>query len=417
MASKLSIFNAALRLLGERSLGAVGEPTEPGRILRDLWPHTLRFCISQHTWRFAAKYAELTDTAIPEAYGLAGGFNKPEDFIRLLAAASDVEMETPVQDLYEFQKHFRSDVDTLHIWYVAAPDPCQDEYDWPEPFVEYVHYYLAARAAPHIQSGLIPQAAQAQSDEDGRVSGGGYLGIGMQSALQAAITFDTANGPQQFLPTAPSTKLGIINDALTMISGPTLTRLTDATEHARLMLHLWEAAVAYCLEQGHWKFALKEAKLEPSVTEIPDYGFRHAFEKPDDMVRLSGMAADDYFRSVVTGVSERGQFWYAEWDNLYIRYVSNDATLGNNMDVWPSSYKLFFTLYLASIAASRLSPQLKQDLIRAPGNIGLEEAKYNALSKDAVSGPTQFLPPGNWVTGRMRGSVFAGRRRNSLYGN
>jgi hypothetical protein len=88
------------------------------------------------------------------------------------------------------------------------------------------------------------------------------------------------------------------------------------------------------------------------------------------------------------------------------------------MTKWPETFVIFVTLYLATIAAHTIAPDLKMELIRAPGNIGLEEAKYNALSKDAVAGPTQFLPEGRWSSSRRGNGNNRGRNsRSSLYGN
>lgn len=213
-----------------------------------------------------------------------------------------------------------------------------------------------------------------------------------------------------------TTQLSIYNAALGFLGERSLVATTDNVESRRVLDGYWTHARDYCLQQGHWRFAKKRELLTPSLTEIPTFGYTNAFAKPTNFVRLSEMCADEYFNSPVTQFDERGGFFYSDLEELYIGYVSNHTTLGYDFDLWPETFTLFVTLYLASLAAPRIAPEKKAETIQAPGNIGLIEAKYNALSKDAVAGGTQFLPPGNWVSSR-RNRLGPRNSRTSLYGS
>lgn len=420
MATQLGIFNEALSLLGERSLASTADATEPARVLNALWDHVRRYCLEQGPWKFAERQATLSPAVgPPAAYNLANGFAKPADFIKLNAVATDLDFETPVIDLHERGGYWYSDASTIHIQYVSSD--ASFGYDlslWPESFALFVTHYLAVRAAPRINSDLIPEAAQPVVDEQGNPKGGGYLGIGLRNAYEAAIDFNRINGPSQFLPDGDTTRLSIFNNVMNLLGGQHMTKITDATESAKILLGLWDHAVDYCLEQGHWKFAEREVLLTPHATEIPAFGLRNAFIKPADFIRINEIAADEYFMSPIFEIHERGSYFYCDLDEVYLRYVSKDWASGSNLNRWPESFVLYFTLYLATRAASRLAPRLKQEVIESRAGVGLDTAKLNALSKDAVSGPTQFLPRGNWSSSRLGGRYRRGRNsRSSLYGS
>lgn len=199
-----------------------------------------------------------------------------------------------------------------------------------------------------------------------------------------------------------TTQLIITNGALGFLGERSLLTTGDATEAARTMAAFYTPAVKYCLEQGHWKFAERRAVLTPSLTELPAYGRANAFAHPSDYVRVNSLCSDERFSMSVTDIEDVGAFWYCDLDTLYLKYVSNDGDYGLDLDLWPETFVLFVQLYLAALAAPRLAPKMKIEAIQAPGGVGLIDAKRNALAKDAVSGPTQFLPTGRWVGMRSR---------------
>ena len=213
-----------------------------------------------------------------------------------------------------------------------------------------------------------------------------------------------------------TTQLTITNGALGFLGERSLVTTADATEPARTMAAYYTPAVKYCLEQGHWKFAERRAVLTPSVTEVPAYGRANAFAKPSDYIRINYLCSDERFTSPVTDIEDSGSFWYCDLETLYLKYVSNDTSYGLNLALWPETFVQYVQLYLATLAAPRLSPKTKIEAIQAPGGVGLVDAKRNALAKDAVNGPTQFLPTGRWAGVRSKNR----NNRNSstsLYGN
>lgn len=418
MATQLSIYNDALGLLGIRSLSATSDAVESARVLNALWGSVRKYCLEQAPWKFAERYALLTAIAPPvEAYGLARAFLKPTDFVRLNAIATETTFENPPDGWQETGTHWYSNTLTdLHAQYVSNDNTYgYNTAIWPEAFAVFVTYYLAVRATPRLAPQLL-QEASTQKDEEGNSRG--YLAAGLQEALQSAIDFNGVGGPPQLHPDGEPTKLSIFNNVMGLLGGRTLTRVTDTNEPATILNGLWGHVREYCLEQGRWKFAEREVKLTPSLTEVPTFGFANAFEKPVDFVRVNEISSDEYFGTPIFHIHERGDYWYCDIEELYVRYISKDAAWGYDTTRWPETFVTFLTLYLAVRAAPRLAPNLKPELIRIGANVDLDGAKKNALAKDAVSGPTQFLPQGAWASARSRNrNVYGRNSRRTLYGS
>ena len=210
-----------------------------------------------------------------------------------------------------------------------------------------------------------------------------------------------------------ATKAGVINTAIRHIGTQLLTPgkmvRSPGDDPSRVIAEMYTETLAHCLEQGQWNFALSIAELTPSLTEIPTFGYVNAFAKPANYVRLNRMCVDEYFNIPSSNFDDRGAFWYMDEDVIYVEFVSSEATLkGGYLAGWPQSYTDYVALQLAFRGASVLDPEKMNDL-----EVRSERAKLNALAKDAVLGPTQFLPPGKWT--RARSDRMRARSSNSSF--
>ena len=196
-----------------------------------------------------------------------------------------------------------------------------------------------------------------------------------------------------------TTQLSLYNDALYILGERKLDTVTDNTEPRRILDQVWTQCRDYCLQQGHWKFAQRSSKLDYSPSVTPAWGYSRAFEKPSDYIKLSRFCSDEFFNSPYSQYVEESGFWYAEIDSIYIQYISNDSEYGTDYAAWPPAFTYYVACYLAFRSRRRIMPSMPADEVAAE----TASAKDNALSKDAVEGPTQFLPKGNWVTARQGG--------------
>jgi hypothetical protein len=211
-------------------------------------------------------------------------------------------------------------------------------------------------------------------------------------------------------------KLKLYNTALTQYLGERrIASLSENREPRRALDDIWDnGAVKFCLEEGHWKFAQRVIKLPYTSSITPAFGYRYAFTKPSDCVKVSKVCSDEYLKEPLIGYTEEAGFWSAEIPDLYLSYVSDDVAFGGDMSLWPESFVQVVALYLAKGAATRITGKdTAEGKLLAKYNLQLT----NARSKDAMQGPTQFTPTGSWV--RVRGGggpANDGGSRSTLIG-
>lgn len=202
-------------------------------------------------------------------------------------------------------------------------------------------------------------------------------------------------------------KLSVYNGALRVIGERRLGSLTENREPRRLLDDAWDDDFLNAvLEAGQWNFAARTSKFTYSQSVTPDFGYTYAFEKPSDWIRTMGVAADEYLRAPIFDYEDSQQYWWVDYQEIYVRYVSNDATYGLDLSLWPKS----FTSYVEHALAEEIVMPLTQsetkakELERKTG-----KALIKARSMDAMNQPTQFPPAGRFLTARLGG--FAARRR------
>ncbi|WP_404705031.1 hypothetical protein [Yersinia vastinensis] len=201
-------------------------------------------------------------------------------------------------------------------------------------------------------------------------------------------------------------QLNVYNDALRLVGERQLTSLTENREPRRLLDAVWNGSLKYCLEQGQWNFAIRSVRVNYSPSVEPPFGYRRAFNKPDDYVRTVAFASDPFFNSPIIQYTDEAGFWFCDLDEIYIRYVSNDEAFGLDTSLWPETYNNFVAAYLALQISPRLKNGSDQDALARE----YKSAKTDALTKDALQEPTKIFPSGRWVMSRQGGSTRDYRR-------
>jgi hypothetical protein len=205
-----------------------------------------------------------------------------------------------------------------------------------------------------------------------------------------------------------TTKLTIANGALRLLKERHLTQselTNNSREPARLFNAIWDdGGVRACLEAGQWKFAKRTVMLDASPSIEPDFGFQYAFDKPEDFVRTIGVWQDENCTTPLNAYREEAGYWFAAQETIYLSYVSDDTSFGNDYSLWPQSFLKFVHAHFASEIAGPLTEEGRE--IQAVRKSLLSDA----LSKDAMADPTRFTPAGSWV--RARTSGWSNRREN-----
>ncbi len=211
-----------------------------------------------------------------------------------------------------------------------------------------------------------------------------------------------------------TTRLKLYNDALTICGERILASLTENREPRRLLDHVWDNdGVKACLEQGQWRFAIRTTMrdYDPSIT--PEFGYQYAFQKPDDWVSTVGVCSDGFFRSPLNAYEDEEEFWYADLQTIYVRYVSNDSNYGGDLSKWTVA----FADFAAAHFASKIIFKLTSDEKKRNSVIQWEERQLKrAKNHNAMGGPTQFPPAGSWSQSRSRRSSRERGNRGSLIG-
>lgn len=201
-------------------------------------------------------------------------------------------------------------------------------------------------------------------------------------------------------------KLERYNGALLILGERKLASLTEAREPRRALDDAWDQAVSYCLEQGYWKFAMRAVQIDSSASVVPTFGYQYAFPKPADFVRMYRQSIDERLDTPLLDIVDEPDYWYANCDPLYVKYVSNDTAYGMDQSIWPGTFCEYIDTRLALKTCKRITGKdPTADLIGAE-----KKARVDARGKDAMNEPPGFPPSGTWVRSRRTGMSNSSRR-------
>lgn len=195
-----------------------------------------------------------------------------------------------------------------------------------------------------------------------------------------------------------ATKLSLYNGACALLGETPLSSLSENRSVRFWLDRAWDdGAINTCLEQGKWGFATRSQQITQSSSIIPSFGPQYAFELPSDFKGLNGIWSDQNFLNSIDNYYIEAGVIYCDWDTIYVKYISNAATYGNNLAVWPETFARYVESYLAK--------KVQQNVVNSPAKANeLDFIERNALMKakdyDKKSKPRQRMQAGNWVTSR-----------------
>ncbi len=197
-------------------------------------------------------------------------------------------------------------------------------------------------------------------------------------------------------------RLALYNTVLSTYLGErTLASLTEDRKPRRVLDRVYDETLRYCLEQGQWNFAIRSVEAVSSASIESEFGLRYVFNKPEDWIRTAAVSVDPHFRTPVRDYMDEAEYWVADTDPLYVRYISNDPDFGMNLGIWPATYSEFVAVCLArrTCIAITQDKSLFRDLVTLE-----RRAKLDAQAKDAMNdAQPRFMPTGTWLLSR-RGS-------------
>jgi hypothetical protein len=147
--SRLTLYNGALRLLGETPLASLAENREARRMLDAVWDdNVVDRALEAGDWLFATRSMmyDYSPSVEPE-FGFRRAFDKPTDWKRTSALASDEFFTNPLTDRQYNDEagYWYADLDTIYVKYVSNDSAYGGALSrWPQAFVKYVQAIMAA---------------------------------------------------------------------------------------------------------------------------------------------------------------------------------------------------------------------------------------------------------------------------------
>lgn len=188
MASRLSIYNGALRMLGCDPLNGLGDRREERVRLDEAWNDELiKVVLSEGQWNFAMRSASLSySPSIEPDFGLRYAFDRPTDCVRVSYFCADGNFSRPIENYQPELSYWFSDVDTIYVRYISS-DPAYggDIGKWPAFFSQFVEAHLACEVRQSIT-----QSQVLLSELEGR----------RKQRLDKALSVDAMEAPTRRMP-------------------------------------------------------------------------------------------------------------------------------------------------------------------------------------------------------------------------
>jgi hypothetical protein len=211
-----------------------------------------------------------------------------------------------------------------------------------------------------------------------------------------------------------ATKLSLYNGALLECGERAIASLTEDREPRRLLDRAWDAGVVnFCLGQGQWRFATRTVQLAASTTIEPTFGYRKAYEIPDDHIRTTSLCSEEYMNTPLLRYTTEQNYFFTDVEPIFLGYVSNGAGYGGDFSLWPEDFIEYVHAYLAS----KIIKKLNQSGTDFEMLFKLTKQRLaDARSSSAMEGPTTFPPTGSFVSARRGRGIRDRGNRGSLLG-
>ena len=148
MTDKLSLYNDALLLCGERNLSSLAENREPRHLLDQVWDNGgVNYCLEQGQWFFAMRTVRLDyDPAVSPEFGYQYAFDKGSDWVSTSAFCSDEYYNQPITRYTDENGYWYADEQIVYVKYVSNDSAYGSDLSiWPMSFKDYVAGYFASK--------------------------------------------------------------------------------------------------------------------------------------------------------------------------------------------------------------------------------------------------------------------------------
>ena len=182
-----------------------------------------------------------------------------------------------------------------------------------------------------------------------------------------------------------ASKLSVYNGANRILGERKLASLTENRASRRRLDSVWDGdtGVLWCLQQGLWNFAMETIELTYSPSVTPAFGYTYAFDKPTDWVRTARVSDDEGFCGRLD-YKDQVDYWFANPDTIYVKYVSKAVTRGLDLSLWTPN----FTDFVESTPLSGAGGQAT--------SVGAQNNRFNNIQIDGVVTQGRGESNGRW---------------------
>ncbi len=385
--SQETLYNDALRLIGQRKLTGLTEDREPRYILDDAYNsgEAVKYCLEIVKPLFASKTAKLASGAVSTVHDLDSVHTLPSDFITVMGVYSDSKLDQPISRYLIEGNTIACEYEIVYLRY-ASDDAVTTFTYWTQSFANVVAAYLARE----ICVKLSPNKYEASSTL-------------FVDRIEAVIGLEGDKEPKQRTSATTVTLSNdwrhIYNDALQCMGLEDITSNTDdSNRRGKLDRALDSSLVADLLEMTSWTFGTSSTKSSYDPAIEPAWGYQRAHSKPSDMQRLDGVFHDEYFQVPLKLYHDEGAYFYTDIDDLFVQYISTSWL--TNPAQWPAHFRKLVASKMATDAAASLKVE-GADPVRAKGIY--DERESSSKSIDAMAAPPRILAGGKWVGARFHG--------------
>jgi hypothetical protein len=155
MSDRLSIYNDALLICGERALATLSDNVQSRILLDQVWNQNgvLR-CLEDGQWFFAMR-AEMIDLDpnIHTQFGYPNAFAKPSDWVLTSQVSTDEFFRVPLTRYVDEAGYWYSDLQTIYVRFVSN-DPAygMNLAGWPQTFHDFVAAHFASKVILKLSS-------------------------------------------------------------------------------------------------------------------------------------------------------------------------------------------------------------------------------------------------------------------------
>jgi len=189
MTDKLSIYNGAMDILGERHIATLTDNIETRKKCDNVWDNDfVNRILQMGQWNFAARSVELTASpSVTPSFGFQFGFDKPAaDFVRTMMVCYDAYFDQPITRYSDEGQWIFCDTEVIYLKYVSNDSQFGGDFSlWPANFTEFAEHYLAYKVAPRLVGLDIKENS---------------LEAKMKRALTEAKSTDAMESPAKFAP-------------------------------------------------------------------------------------------------------------------------------------------------------------------------------------------------------------------------